>query len=124
MNIVNFEDIKKEWQTAQKRVKELSKIQSECDKIENEMMHKLEDIKFSASEGYKILKYLQDVRIKRRSVKNELSEQQTIANLLAPFIKGYETNQNNVHLGTVNGKKKYGDKNFNEIGDRIAKLKV
>lgn len=122
MNIVNFEDIKKECQTAQKRVKELSRLQSECDKIENEILHKLEDIKISASEGYKISKSLQDVRLKRRSVKNELSEQQTIANLLTPFVKGYETNQNNLHLGTINGKKKYGDKNLSEISDRISKL--
>ena len=122
MNIINFEDIKKELQFAQSKVKELSKKQSECDKLENEMLHKLEDIKFSASEGYKILKYLQDVRVKRRDVKNELSEQQTIANLLTPFVKGYETNQKNIHFGSVNGKKKYGDKSFSKISERIAKL--
>jgi len=122
MNIINFDEIKRELQFAQGKVKELSKKQSECDKLENEMLHKLEDIKFSASEGYKILKYLQDVRVKRRDIKNELSEQQTISNLLAPFIKGYESNQKNVHLGTINGKKKYGNKNLSEISDRIAKL--
>ena len=122
MNIVSFEDIKKECQTAQNRVKELSKLQSECDKIENEILHKLEDIKISASQGYKISKSLQDVRIKRRDVKNELSKQQTIANLLKPFVKGYETNQNNIRLATINGKKKYGSKNLEEINMKISKL--
>jgi len=122
MNVINFNDIKKEWQIAQKRVKELSGKQSETDKIENELLHKLEDIKLSASCGYFISKSLQDNRLKRRDIKNELSEQQTIANLLAPFVKGYETNQENLHFGTVNGKKKYGDKSLNEINDRIAKL--
>lgn len=122
MNIVNFDEIKRELQIAQNKVRELSKKQSECDTLENEILHKLEDIRISASDGYKISKSLQELRIKRRNVKNELSEQQSIASLLAPFVKGYETNQRNIHNRTVSGKKKYGEKNIGEISDRIAKL--
>ena len=45
---------------------------SEYDKRIQVVLHDLEDIKFSASQGYKILKELQDIRKARRIAKNNL----------------------------------------------------
>jgi len=121
VNIVNFEEVKKELQVAQEKVKKLSKNLSEADKLQDIILHQIEDSTFNACEGFKYSKALQEVRIKRRDIKNKLSEQQTIANLLKPFVKGYEKNQKNTYYSEVNGKKKYV-KNLGEINNKISKL--
>ena len=45
---------------------------SECDKEIQVILHDLEDMRFSASQGYKILREIQTLRKKRREIKNSI----------------------------------------------------
>ena len=96
MNIVDFEKLKKELDVANKNIKLLKKSQSEIDKLDSVLAHQVENNKFNACEGYLYLKKLQEIAIKRRIIKEQLVEQQCIANKLKPFIDSYSMTKKNI----------------------------
>lgn len=50
----------------------LNKELSQIDLYIQDILHKIENIKFNACEGYKFAKMIHEARIKRRTIKNEL----------------------------------------------------
>jgi len=124
MNIVKFEEIKKELKVATKNITLLRKGQSEADSLKEELLHQLEnEDRLNACDGYKFAKALKDVQNKRRIIKDGLMENKTIVEQLTPFIKAYELTLKNINISTVKGKEKY-TKNFTDINIKIQKLKI
>ena len=124
MNLLNFDDIKKELSIAKNNLKTLSKSLSEIDKLKNELEHQIEnDKKVNACQGYKYFKAQQDIYEKRRVIKENLSEQQTIVQKLQPFVNSYESNQKNLELSRIGGQKKYS-RNLDNIYSKLHKIKV
>ena len=124
MNLLNFDDIKKELSIAKNNLKTLSKSLSEIDKLKNELEHQIEnDKKVNACQGYKYFKAQQDIYEKRRVIKENLSEQQTIVQKLQPFVNSYESNQKNLELSRISGQKKYA-RNLDNIYSKLHKIKV
>lgn len=124
MNLLNFDDIKKELSIAKNNLKTLSKSLSEIDKLKNELEHQIEnDKKVNACQGYKYFKAQQDIYEKRRVIKESLSEQQTIVQKLQPFVNSYESNQKNLELSRIGGQKKY-TRNLDNIYSKLHKIKV
>ena len=124
MNLLNFDDIKKELSIAKNNVKLLNKSLSEIDKLKNELEHQIEnDKKVNACQGYKYFKAQQDIYEKRRVIKENLSEQQTIVQKLQPFVNSYESNQKNLELSRIGGQKKYS-RNLDNIYSKLHKIKV
>ncbi len=124
MNLLNFDDIKKELSIAKNNLKTLSKSLSEIDKLKNELEHQIEnDKKVNACQGYKYFKAQQDIYEKRRVIKENLSEQQTIVQKLQPFVNSYESNQKNLELSRIGGQKKYY-RNLDNIYSKLHKIKV
>lgn len=123
MNIVKFDEIKKELEVATKNVKLLKKSHSEIDKLISVISHQIEGNKFNACEGYLYLKKQQDTLIKRRIIKEQLLEQQCIINKLKPFIDSYMATQDNIKNARVGGKKKYA-KNLDDIDIKLGNIKT
>ena len=124
MNLLDFNDVKKELSIAKNNTKILSKSLSEIDKLKNELEHQIEnDKKVNACQGYKYFKAQRDIYEKRRVIKEKLVEQQTIAQKLQPFVNSYEDYQKTLELSRVGGQKKY-IKNLDSIYDRLHKIKV
>ena len=124
MNIVNFEDLKQELTLARSNVKKLNKSLSEIDKLKNELEHQIEnDKKANACQGYKYYKVQQDIYEKRRMIKENLSEQSTIANKLQSFVVSYEDNQKSIYEARVGGQKKYA-RNLDDIYKKLTKIKT
>lgn len=61
---------------------------SDKDKIENDLLHKLEFESFNASTGYKIAKALKVNRAERREIKNELESLTELRTLTHNYDKG------------------------------------
>jgi predicted nucleic acid-binding Zn-ribbon protein len=124
MNIANFTEIKREMSMAITNAKRLRKNLSEVDKLENEILHQLEnENKLSACDGYKFAKALKDVRVKRREIKQNLEEQDVISEKLKPFVSSYESTMANIQNSIVGGKQKYV-KNFSDITVKLEKIKT
>ena len=124
MNLLNFDDIKKELSMAKNNLKTLNKSLSEIDKLKNELEHQIEnDKKVNAFQGYKYFKAQKDIYEKRRVIKENLSEQQTIVQKLQPFVNSYESNQKNLELSRIGGQKKYA-RNLDNIYSKLHKIKV
>jgi len=124
MNIVNFEEVKKELQMANKNIKQLRIHQSEADSLKEELLHQLEnEDKLNACDGYKFAKALKDVQNSRRVIKDSLRENTIILEQLTPFVKAYETILKDIENSTIKGKEKY-IKNFANINIKIQKLKT
>ena len=124
MNLLNFDDIKKELSIAKNNLKTLNKSLSEIDKLKNELEHQIEnDKKVNACQGYKYFKAQKDIYEKRRVIKENLSEQQTIVQKLQPFVNSYESNQKNLELSRIGGQKKYA-MNLDNIYSKLHKIKV
>lgn len=124
MNIVNFEDIKAEYNIALNNVKTLNKSLSEIDKLIDITMHQLEnDEKMSASDGYKYSKSLQIAQRKRRIIKEQMDEQKIIRDKIKPFVDSYSTTKDNIEKARIGGKKKYV-KNFNDIRIKLESIKT
>lgn len=66
-----FNEIEQEYKNT---YKELSRM----DRAEQKIVHKIENINFDAATGYKFAKSIQDIRRKRRDVKNEISPLQSL----------------------------------------------
>ena len=124
MNLLNFDDIKKELSMAKNNLKTLNKSLSEIDKLKNELEHQIEnDKRVNACQGYKYFKAQKDIYEKRRMIKENLSEQQTIVQKLQPFVNSYESNQKNLELSRIGGQKKYY-RNLDNIYSKLHKIKV
>ena len=124
MNLLNFDDIKKELSMAKNNLKTLNKSLSEIDKLKNELEHQIEnDKRVNACQGYKYFKAQKDIYEKRRMIKENLSEQQTIVQKLQPFVNSYESNQKNLELSRIGGQKKYA-RNLDNIYSKLHKIKV
>lgn len=124
MNLLNFDDIKKELELARNNVKLLNKSLSEIDKLKSELEHQIEnDKKVNACQGYKYFKAQQEIYEKRRIIKENLSEQQTIVRKLQPFINSYEDNQKTLEQSRIGGQKKY-IRNLDNIYSKLYKIKV
>ncbi len=121
MNIVNFEDIEKELLIARNKFNELSQKQGEADKLQDEILHQLENNNFNACQGYQYSKALHDLRIRRRKIKQDLSEQQIILNMLEPFIKSYNKNRKSVVDKEIKGHKDY-KQNIGSINNKLKTL--
>ena len=116
MNIVDFNEIKKETNKAISNVNKLRKNLSEVDKLENED-------KLSACDGYKFARALKDVRVKRRVIKQDLEEQEVIAEKLKPFVSSYESTMAGIQNSIAGGKQKYV-KNFNDVRIKLESIKT
>lgn len=124
MNSTNFTEIKREMNIAITNVKKLRKSLSEIDKLESELLHQLEnEEKLDACTGYKFSKTLKDVRIKRRSIKQNLEEQEVIAEKLKPFVSSYESTLAGIQNSITGGKQKYV-KNFNDVRIKLESIKT
>ena len=124
MNLLNFDDVKKELSIAKNNVKLLNKSLSEIDKLKNELEHQIEnDKKVNACQGYKYFKAQKDIYEKRRAIKENLSEQQTIVQKLQPFVSSYESNQEKLEQSRIGGQKKY-IRNLDNIYNKLHKIKV
>lgn len=124
MNIVNFEELKQELKIAKENAKILEVSHSEIDKLENTILHQIENAtKTSASEGYKFFKALQETRVKRRMIKEQLAEQHCIVNKLKPFIDSMEGLNKGLTYSKVGGKKKYV-KDFSDINIKLDSIKT
>lgn len=124
MNILDFNEIKKETNKAISNVNKLRKNLSEVDKLENELLHQLEnEEKLNACDGYKFAKALKDVRIKRRLIKQDLEEQSVIAEKLKPFVSSYESTIAGIQNSITGGKQKYV-KNFNDVRIKLESIKT
>lgn len=124
MNIVDFNEIKKETNKAISNVNKLRKNLSEVDKLENELLHQLEnEEKLNACDGYKFAKALKDVRVKRRLIKQDLEEQEVIAEKLKPFVSCYESTMAGIQNSIAGGKQKYV-KNFNDVRIKLESIKT
>ena len=124
MNLLNFDDVKKELSIAKNNVKLLNKSLSEIDKLKNELEHQIEnDKKVNACQGYKYFKAQKDIYEKRRAIKENLSEQQTIVQKLQPFVSSYESNQEKLEQSRIGGQKKYV-RNLDNIYNKLHRIKV
>lgn len=124
MNILDFKDLKQELEIARNNVKKLNKSLSEIDKLKNEIEHQIEnDKKANACQGYKYYRVQQDIYEKRRSIKENLSEQSTIANKLQSFIASYESNQKSIQESRTGGQKKYV-RNLDDVYTKLARIKT
>ena len=124
MNLLNFDDVKKELSIAKNNVQLLNKSLSEIDKLKNELEHQIEnDKKVNACQGYKYFKAQKDIYEKRRAIKENLSEQQTIVQKLQPFVSSYESNQEKLEQSRIGGQKKYV-RNLDNIYNKLHKIKV
>jgi len=124
MNIVNFEEIKRECETASSNVKILNKSLSDVDKLIDVTMHELEnDERMSACDGFHYSKSLQSAQKKRRIIKEQMDEQKIIRDKLKPFVDSYITTKQNIENARLGGKKKY-TKNFTDINIKLNKIKI
>ncbi len=76
-----LQDIQNFLENIYLEVEELKAKQSELDKKEQDILHKIEFCSFSACEGYKLCSLLKEVRNEKRNVKNNLDK----LNLLTPL---------------------------------------
>ncbi len=124
MNVLDFNEIKKETNKAINNVNKLRKNLSEIDKLESELLHQLEnEDRLSACDGYKFAKALKDVRVKRRLIKQDLEEQEVIAEKLKPFVSSYESTMQGIQNSITGGKQKYV-KNFNDVRIKLESIKT
>ena len=59
-------------------IEELDKKLSELDKQQNDVLHFIEKYNLNASDGFKVYKLLKDIRVERRSIKNEIHNAQML----------------------------------------------
>ena len=79
--------------------------------------------KLDACTGYKFSKVLKDVRNKRRTIKQNLEEQEVIAEKLKPFVSSYESTMVGIQNSITGGKQKYV-KNFNDVRIKLESIKT
>ncbi len=59
-------------------IEELDKKLSELDKQQNDVLHFIEKYNLNASDGFKVYKLLKDIRVERRTIKNEIHNAQML----------------------------------------------
>jgi hypothetical protein len=72
----------------EKEFESYSQELSKYDLMEQDILHKIEFEKFNASEGYKYSKAIQNIRIQRRAVKNELDTLLQLKSVSSACLKG------------------------------------
>jgi hypothetical protein len=76
----------------------LSKELSKYDLMEQDVLHMIESENFNAAEGYCLAKKLQDIRINRRNIKNEVQPIQTLVIFIKSNKSKIENVRDNVNL--------------------------
>ena len=65
-------DLQNEFQNIKKKQSDLKQRLSRTDLIQEDLLHYIENHKFSAAEGYQLCKSIQAIRDERREIKNQL----------------------------------------------------
>lgn len=73
-----LQTLSEKFSTLQNNIEYLSQEQSKVDREISDILHYIEFNKFSACDGYKICKSLKELRLHRRSIKNEIEMIKTI----------------------------------------------
>lgn len=61
---------------------------SKYDKMQQDILHKIEDGNFNAAQGYKLAKAIQNIRVQRRIVKNEIEPLIQLKSVTSNSLKG------------------------------------
>ncbi len=72
---------------AENQFKTLTKLLQTYEKKQQDILHKIENTKFNACEGFKLAKDLHNLRVERRNIKNELDKLTILKNSASNFNK-------------------------------------
>lgn len=109
--------------------KNLTEQHSKCDKIEQDILHKVENSNFNACEGFYLAKNLQEVRRYRRLVKNEIPTMDALKSYIniKQLKSQFENTLKNINTAEEKLGKKYHPKILkgeNKNGVNLVKLRA